>query len=145
MRPRPIQIFLALVALVAGGSIYVAGRSPSLLMFDWFRDLGAMGFVEYARYHAHHISENAPAFVLYSMPTGLWAFSFILMISAIWPNQSRDFNMYFYPIFVSVISIEFLQKSMVPGTFDINDVAANLGGFVFAMGVRNGCKKWALD
>lgn len=44
---RIAEATIGLVALTIGGLIYIRYRSESLLMFDWFHNLGLTNFIEF--------------------------------------------------------------------------------------------------
>jgi hypothetical protein len=95
------SIVLALAALSGGLAIYLLLRIPG-----W-----------------HHKS-IVLSWLVYSLPDGLWAFAYALLISSIWANsRTRVRSFWLASIPVPVLGFELAQKSgMIPGTYDPVDL-----------------------
>ena len=114
---KTIIIILALMALSVGGMIYVFFRPESIMMFKWFPFL----YVVHKQAYVFR-TVNLPDILVYSIPDGLWLFSYILLIGVIWNfNYHRCiFLTMLLPVYA--ISHELLQLyHLVPGYFDILD------------------------
>ena len=73
-----------------------------------------------------------PNWVRFSLPDGLWLFSFISLILITWKNEINSSNL-FWLIGLPIIALlsEIGQSiSIVPGTFDWIDIAMYLFGFM---------------
>ena len=106
-----------MMALSVGGMIYVFFRPESIIMFRWFPFLGVI-HKQVSVFSTIHL----PDFLVYSIPDGLWLFSYILLIGVIWNfNYHRCiFLTMLLPVYA--ISHELLQLyHLVPGYFDILD------------------------
>ena len=96
---RAAKVMLSLVILLLGGLIYVIFRDKSLLMFDWLK---------------------------YSLPDGLWIFSYMFIVDAIWDREKNAVSMIFLwglPI-VAVLSECFQYFGLLAGVFDWMDMAS---------------------
>lgn len=114
---KTIIVIIAMMALSVGGMIYVFFRPESIIMFKWFPLLGVV-HKQVSVFHTIHL----PDFLVYSMPDGLWLFSYILLIGVIWNfNYHRClFMIMLLPVYA--ITHEILQLyHLVPGYFDILD------------------------
>lgn len=118
---RAVEITTALSSFVLGGCIYIAFRSPSLRMFDWFNNLGLHEIITAIRNFSSDI--QVPEIIKYCIPDGLWTLSYILFMDAIWfPDTKRQI------IFCSIIPFigafsEILQYfNLIEGTFDVIDL-----------------------
>jgi hypothetical protein len=114
---KTIIVIIAMMALSVGGMIYVFFRPESIMMFNWFPLLGVV-HKQVNVFRTIHI----PDFLVYSIPDGLWLFSYILLIGVIWNfNYHRCmFLIMLLPIYA--ITHEILQLyHLVPGYFDILD------------------------
>ena len=114
---KTIIVIIAMMALSVGGMIYVFFRPESIMMFKWFPFLSVI-HKQVSVFRTTHI----PDFLVYSIPDGLWLFSYILLIGVIWNfNYHRCFLLIMLlPIYA--ISHEILQLyHLVPGYFDILD------------------------
>lgn len=131
-RPFHIMIFkmvVALISLTLGGLAYVIFRPKSLVMFDWFEQMGIMPFVNQLRQEYGSITLND--FWLNSVPAGLWLFSYLYVIDSIWQQKNLLYKYFLYLLPFAAIASEFLQlTSLVPGTFDIVDVLCYLLAFL---------------
>ena len=131
---KTIIVFIAMMALFVGGMIYVIFRPESIIMFKWFPFLGTI-HQQVNVFSTIHL----PDFFVYSLPDGLWLFSYILLIGVIWNfNYHRCiFLIMLLPVYA--IFHEMLQLyHMVPGYFDVLDfivyvIATFLGISVFVM------------
>lgn len=131
---KTIIVFIAMMALFVGGMIYVFFRPESIIMFKWFPFLGTI-HQQVNVFSTIHL----PDFFVYSLPDGLWLFSYILLIGVIWNfNYHRCiFLIMLLPVYA--VSHEMLQLyHMVPGYFDVLDfivyvIATFLGISVFVM------------
>ena len=117
---KTIIVIIAIIALSVGGMIYVFFRPESIMMFKWFPFLGVV-HKQISVFRTIHL----PDFLVYSIPDGLWLFSYILLIGVIWNfNYHRGmFLIMLLPVYA--ISYEMLQLChFVPGYFDILDFVA---------------------
>ena len=137
---KTIIVIIAMMALSVGGMIYVFFRPESIMMFKWFPFLGIV-HKQVSLFRTTHL----PDFLVYSIPDGLWLFSYILLIGVIW---DFDYHRCFYLIMllpVYAISHEILQLyHLVPGYFDILDfvvyVVATLVGISVLVMFNHVCK-----
>ena len=120
-----------MMALSVGGMIYVFFRPESIMMFKWFPFLSVI-HKQVRVFHTTHI----PDFLVYSIPDGLWLFSYILLIGVIWNfNYHRCFFLIMLlPVYA--ISHEILQLyHLVPGYFDILDFVVYVVATLVGIGV----------
>lgn len=123
---RATKVVLSLIILFMGGLIYVVYRDKSLLMFDWFDYLGISNAVEGFR-NLFQV-ESVYGWVKYSLPDGLWIFSYMFIVDAIWDKEKNTVSMIFLwglPI-VAVLSECFQYFGLLPGVFDWMDMASYL-------------------
>ena len=123
---RAAKVMLSLVILLLGGLIYVIFRDKSLLMFDWFNTIGISNEVDGLRRLFQ--GEGIYGWVKYSLPDGLWIFSYMFIVDAIWDRERNVVSMIFLwglPI-VAVLSECFPYFGLLPGVFDWMDMASYL-------------------
>ena len=116
--------------IIFGIVIYIFFRSNSLMLFKWLNVLFPMSEIEPIREYTLLLTPYLPDWFLFSLPDGLWMFSFVCFIFSIWGNK-LNFNTIFWITFVFLISIshEFGQLfNYFPGTFDIYDITFYLLG-----------------
>lgn len=126
LKDRIGRSILSLLILCIGGLIYIGLRDKSLLMFDWFNHLGISQYVEIFR--GLFNSEGVYGWVKNSLPDGLWLFSYMFLVDAIW-NGSKSISAYIFIYYLPILALvsEFSQYfGLVPGVFDWIDVASYL-------------------
>lgn len=126
---RPIRrLSIPTISLFLGGSIYICFRSESILLFKWFDNIGLSNEINLIRTKTLPFAEAIPEWCIYSLPDGLWLFSYVATIYAIW-GKDRPSNLWIYFIPVLAIFSEIGQLfSFVPGTFDPVDIVFYLLG-----------------
>jgi len=106
-----------------GSLIYLLFRSKHLLIFHWFNALGLYPAILAARQHII-IFEQTPSWLIYSLPNGLWAYSFMFFISYIWSGTKAPAR-YLFIFMVLTLSLgsEIGQLlGTIPGTFCFEDL-----------------------
>ena len=126
---KAVEISTAILLFLLGGFIYIAFRSTSLRMFNWFDYLGLHDFIIDVRSSSKDI--QIPEIIKYCFPDGLWTSSYIIFMDAIWsPNVKSQL------LFCGIIPVvgcvsEILQYlSVVRGTFDVVDLLCYIVPFV---------------
>lgn len=116
--------FNILLPIFIGGIIYLTFRKESLFMFYWFDSLGLSFFVDYLRDFFHPYKSFLPNWFLYSLPDGLWLYSFVYFFSYLWKNE-EPFLLISWSLIGPAIAIgsefgQFLQ--IFPGTYSSLDL-----------------------
>lgn len=140
MIPRNIALILGITSCLLGGLIYILFRDDELILFSWINTIGASHIVEQIRFYTYGIVHNE--FILYSLPDGLWLFSYILMIGYVWNMDMRKIGMFVLPMATFAIGCEGLQKTgCINGTYDWSDmvtyIISILLGFTILMILKN--------
>lgn len=120
-------VIFASLTFLSGAMIYILFRPTNLLMFKWLDSIGLKGFTNTIRPNLSDI----PEWNIYSLPDGLWLFSYCLFIGCLWNFEPKRcfYVLVILPIYA--ISHEIMQKvRFVSGTFDWIDLAAYLTAFV---------------
>jgi len=117
-----------------GGLIYIAFRSKSLILFTWFDEISISGITNLIRDFLYPLRYNLPDWILFSLPDGLWVYSFTSLLIIIW---SDDFDSVKYWMTIPILTfflIDLLQLSKIlKGTFDIVDNVICLWAFVICV------------
>ena len=106
-----------------GTLIYLLFRPTYLNVFYWAQALSFYSFVLKAR-ALLDIGYYLPEWFIYSLPNGLWAYSFMFFMSFIW-GDVKSLGKTFFVVLVVALSVgsELGQLlSIVPGTFCLTDV-----------------------
>lgn len=133
---RAVKVMLSLVILLLGGLIYVIFRDKSLLMFDWFNTIGISNEIDGLRKLFQ--GEGIYGWVKYSLPDGLWIFSYMFIIDAIWDRERNAVSILFLwglPI-VAVLSECFQYFGLLPGVFDWIDMASYMLAIVLFLIIK---------
>jgi glycopeptide antibiotics resistance protein len=96
--------------------------------------VGLMDLMMSARSQLTKDSAKIPDFLLYSLPTGLWSFSFIYCVTVIWSGAIRRGLVYFGIAISMIFGAEFFQLLYLEGVFDPMDLWANLVGVMAGFG-----------
>ena len=118
--------------LSLGCFIYISFRQDTLLMFNWFDKINVSEVISDYRFFTLPLAEKLPTWFLYSLPDGLWLFSFCSVLLAVWNNTISKHNIYWL---LSVPTIGIVSEigqlaGIVTGTFDIFYLTFYLGGIV---------------
>ncbi len=124
-----IHVFLP---IIFGGLIYILFRSDSLLMFKWFEFLGLSNIIYIVRECVINIS--LVDWVRYSLPDGLWVYSFSTVLIILW-NENKTLLFYFLLIpFLLGPGVEILQFfKLFEGTFDLMDLIITIVAFSLSL------------
>ena len=125
-KKRIDAIILSFITLFIGGGLYLMCRSESLVMFDWCKAIGIYPFINQLRPQG-----DFDSWWFYSLPDGLWLFSYIILMGAIWAFDMRKSLLCSVPLIVIAIGSELLQLlHIVRGTFDVIDLLSYIAGSV---------------
>lgn len=129
MRVRILALHV-LLPLTVGVAIYVLWRSPSLLVFHWLSAIQLLEPVNRLRDLCEPAMHWIPHWCLFSLPDGLWAYSFSSAIILTWQNHNSRIWVLWFAIASSLgLTSELAQYyHVVPGTFESTDL------FCYAIG-----------
>ena len=121
---KRIQYLSLLIAVFVSSSIYILFRSSSLRFFKWINKFRLLKTVEDFREGTSQLKEMLPNWILYSLPDGLWIFSYTTLILLIWNNTITKINIIWLVVLFTMIVIHELGQlcNIFKGTFDISDL-----------------------
>lgn len=133
-----LSLIHVILPLVIGGLIYVCFRSLSLRLFDWFEIIGLNSFLLSIRNLTYSFKTDLPLWVYFSLPDGLWVYSFSSALIIFWDNDFKKFKLWsLIPLVLSVL-IEILQVfDFFPGTFDFIDLIFSIMGLLISKIIIN--------
>ena len=133
---RSSYVLWSTIAVVAGGIIYMLFRPTEANFLNWFQTLGLENWLDTARENSLSLTHNLPNWFVYSLPNGLWAYAYTLLILIIWKKSASLMRYFWYlSIPVLIFGFELLQLSgTLQGTFCLFDLSWGamgiaLGGF----------------
>ncbi len=126
---------LAFLSLLAGGAIYLLLRPGMIRFLSWLDTFGLNTLVEFVKIHCKQSYQSVPAWVVFSLPNGLWAFSYTLIILHIWLDHNSVVKyLWFVSIPVVGMGHETLQYlRVIPGTFCVVDLTLCAAGILVAV------------
>lgn len=128
-----IQIIIGhLFTILLGGLLYILFRHDTLRMFSWFDSINLSAVISELRLYTLPLSDYLPNWFLYSLPDGLWLFSYLSILLVVWDNEISKHNIHWLFI-VPVVAIfsEIGQHfEIIPGTFDVIDLTFYIAGTV---------------
>jgi hypothetical protein len=108
--------------LIIGSLLYISFRSETIRMFSWFETVGLSSFVNGIRKILNPFKENIPTWIYYSLPDGLWVYSFTSSYMLIWGKDIQSAKYWLLLPLVFGSAVELAQGIRIfPGTFDILD------------------------
>jgi hypothetical protein len=134
------HLCLSVSALFLGGIIYILCYASQPVFFAWISKAGLSSWLNMARHTQLASGHAIPQWIVYSLPDGLWAFAYALLIAGIWKGKNSGIK-YFWmsTIPVLIIGAELLQYTeMVKGTFSFVDIAFEIAGIL--IGIYAGIK-----
>ncbi len=125
-----MKLISGVTSLLVGALIYLLFRGKNLLGFMLLRRIGLEPWADRMRSYTADI--RLPDVVVFSLPGGLWALGYILVIDSIFGNQSRSTRI----VWASVIPLlgvcsEVLQGvGLLPGVFSSWDLICYVLPFI---------------
>jgi hypothetical protein len=113
-----------LASLLLAGAIYLFFRDPELIFFGWIDQLGLSGTIDALQSSLSEIADSLPSWSIYSLPDGLWLFSYMCLMLFIWRKSLTNaalFWVFLLPAFAFILEIG-QGMNWFSGTFDIIDV-----------------------
>lgn len=125
---RALKIAALFLPVVVGGFIYIIFRTERLIMFNWFEYLRLSDQINILK-NIRNIC-SFPNWVIYSLPDGLWTFSYVSISLQIWKfSMTRQNIFWIFSIPIVAVLSEFFQLfRLIPGTFDLIDIIFYLLG-----------------
>jgi len=135
--------FLSIFSILFGGFIYIAFRSSSIILFNWMDYIVLIDPIENLRIVTLPYKEYLPDWFLYSLPDGLWMFSYSCIVLVIWKRKITKYSL-LWLLSLPVISIlfEVLQYyHYINGTFDVIDIIFFIFGALLPILINKKMKK----
>ena len=140
--PRKHILFcfvFSFLALFTGGIIYMLLRPSEAEFFNWLSFTGIEKWIHLVRIKTGLLKQYFPEWFVYSLPDGLWAFAYSLIIITIWTNSKSKLKyLWLTSIPVLVLGFEILQYTgILKGTFSTGDILFGIlgmtGGYIIGV------------
>jgi len=128
-------IILSILSIAFGGIIYILFRPTEPIFFGWIKTVGLGHELTTLRELHLFFTNTVPEWLIYSLPNGLWAFSYSVIICHIW-WRSQSILKFFWiaTIPLLVLGFEFLQLTeILSGTFCWQDLSFGVAGIISGM------------
>ena len=136
---KRVHLLFITVALILGGLIYILFRTHEPQFFTLFTKFGLDNWLNSVRQSSLSASAILPKWVIFSLPNGLWAFAYTLLILVIWSGSKAKIR-YFWLITIPVLVLGFeaLQYTgTIQGTFCIQDIIFGVLGISIGILIGN--------
>jgi hypothetical protein len=128
-----LAVLHCLAPLLLGGLIYILFRSTELRMFKWLSFLGLKSETFSARAVFSEFKIHLPNWFLYSLPDGLWTYSFTSALIIYWGYDNHELKIWLLIPLISGLLVEILQGiKFFPGTFDYLDLFFSSSGLLLS-------------
>jgi glycopeptide antibiotics resistance protein len=94
-------------------------------MFGWIEIIGFNSEISFLREYVSPLKSWLPSWVYFSLPDGLWVYSFTSIILILWAGK---INYWLIIPFITGVLVEILQGFTFIGTFDYLDLAFSILG-----------------
>ncbi len=129
-------IIHCVLPIVLGGLLYILFRSTHLRMFEWVSEFGFDNIIFSVRGSIGEFKNSVPKWIYFSLPDGLWVYSFTSALLIIWRKNRRQARLWILVPFTLGVIIEILQLfHLFPGTFDILDLIFSITFFALSVQV----------
>ncbi|MGL4732336.1 MAG: hypothetical protein ACRCWN_01470, partial [Fusobacteriaceae bacterium] len=131
------KFFLIVVPLLIGVFIYIFFRSRHLFYYNFFHILNVDEDIREYRILLWKYRKSIPNWIIYSLPDGLWIYSF--GIALLYGSQFFILDsLFFIGITIFMVGFEFFQMRFgghgsLVGTFDLTDIYCFIGGSSLAL------------
>jgi len=125
-------LLIAVISIFLGGVIYVLLRPSEAAFFQLFSVVGIEDWTGLIRENTIPQSQFFPDWFVYTLPNGLWAFAYTLLILTIWKGSRSTLKyVWIATIPVLVFGFELLQfAGFIRGTFGYEDILSGLAGII---------------
>jgi len=132
LKNRWLFVLWAFMPVVLGLSIYVLWRPETIRLFGWLELVGLGSCVGLIRSYSIYVYDYIPEWIIFSLPNGLWAFSYAFIITALWwGSNSKLKYLWLGSIPVLGLGYEIMQyPGVIRGVFCLQDLVICFIGIV---------------
>lgn len=103
-------------------------------MFIWFEAFGLSNLIKESRIDLLPIKNHLPKWTYFSLPDGLWMYSFTSALIIYWEGEFDNLKHWLLiPFFLGVVVEIFQAFKITKGTFDVFDLLFSLSGFLLSL------------
>lgn len=125
-------LLISFLSLLFGTLIYLLFRVSTLKVFSWLNLLGIDFLNSELRKNSINFAPKLPEWFVFSLPDGIWIFSYVILMISIWNFKVNKESMFWLAIIplIAIFSEIFQIFGIVSGTFDIIDLTFYILGFI---------------
>lgn len=129
------DVSIAFIPVAVGGLIYVLLRPVPPQFLTWFEYTRLNVIIDLLRTNTLQLTQYLPEWFVYSLPNGLWSFSYAFLIILLWNKQTSLLRyLWFATIPLVVFGYETLQfMEVISGTFCMVDLMFCALGLLMAL------------
>ena len=130
-----VSVLIYFLPVLFGGLIYYMLRPEPIVFYSWLDYFNLKAPFFSIRLNLIPSLPSFPSWFKYSLPSGLWAFSYTAIILFLWGCRSEKIKYFwFFTIPVVCLSYELLQYAgLVKGTFCTTDLAFCFFGMLLGL------------
>lgn len=128
-------LIASILSLFLGLVIYLLFRTSSLKIFNWLNYFNIDFLNSSIRLNAFTYSKLVPQWILFSLPDGLWTFSYVCLMLYIWNFKISLQSIIWITLipFIAVFSEIGQAFNLIQGTFDYLDLFFYILGMVLPL------------
>ena len=135
------KILFVYLPIILGVLIYIFFRSKSLFYFYFFKLFNLDIYIIAARKYVFLHRKLIPNWVIYSLPDGLWIFSFGSALFLDLKNYVKKLILFCFVFFMTIV-FEYIQfyyggHGSLFGTFDRSDLTCFSIGFILCIAINS--------
>ncbi len=130
-------LFLVLVPLAVGTFIYLIFRKDTLYVFQWVEFIGLKEEILSLQQYVNPMTTYLPNWFLYSLPDGIWVFTFTVVLCWIWHKNKTIERKYWVvlPLLLGVTGEIGQYLNLVQGVYCNYDMLSYLFSGFFALAI----------
>ncbi len=125
------------IPLFLGGLIYLSFRKNNLRFFNWFDKIGCSEYINEFRLIVNPYKDFFPNWFYYSLPDGLWVYSFTSCILINWSSGIEKLKYLLLLPLIFGCLIEFAQAIKIfEGTYDPVDLLLGVLAYIISININ---------
>lgn len=120
-----VPALIMFLPVILGGLIYLLLRPSSIVFYGWLEYFNVYTPIYNLRLNLLAYLPVFPSWFIYSLPNGLWAFSYTAIILNLWANRTESIKYFWFStIPIICMGYEVMQyMGLIRGTFCFTDLS----------------------
>ncbi len=126
-----------LIPLFIGGYIYIVFRNKNLRFFNYFEKIGCLDYINTIRLINNPYKGFFPNWFFYSLPDGLWVYSFTSFYIIIWNGRIAKMQYWLLlPVIFGCLAELAQAIKIFEGTYDPIDLLFLVSAFIISININ---------